>query len=114
MLLQTPFNTNGTLKIVVGDLLKTQCDVVANSVGPKEKANSKFIPKGMLEHQFADKGGAGLIKELEGTKHGCWGFGDIIFTASYSLNKGEGSPKEICHFCVPRTYQGSYTLLVSQ
>ena len=54
-----------------------------------------------------------MINELGDPKHGPWGFGEIIYTDSYLLKKGEGLPKAICHFCVPRRYSGDSTYLVS-
>ena len=114
VLIQKQFNTNGTLKLVVGDLLTTTCDVIANSFGPKEKPIEAYKPRGILEHQFAEKGGPALVAELESAEHGTWGFGDIIFTPSHKLNQGEGSPQDICHFCVPRSYEGALTLMVSK
>ena len=92
----------------------TKCDVIANSIGPKENPTETFEPIGILEHQFAEKGGPALVAELESAEHGTWGFGDIIFTPSHKLNQGEGSPQDICHFCVPRSYEGAPTLMVSK
>lgn len=110
---ETTFNTNGKLVVVVGDILETKCDVVANSIGPKENETSTFIPIGLLEDQFAKKGGPELVKELESAQHGSWGYGDIIFTPSHDIDQGDGFPQDICHFCVPRAFEGEPTLCVS-
>lgn len=113
-LIETKFNTNGKLVIVVGDIIKANCDVVGNSIGPKDDVTSTFVPRGVLEAGFAEKGGVELVKELESKKHGRWGFGDIIFTPSHNLNKGDDTdPKDICHFCVPRSFEGEITISVS-
>lgn len=93
--------------------MTTGCDVIANSVGPKESETETFVPKGILEHQFANSGGPALVAELESAEHGTWGFGDIIFTPTHNLYQGQGSPQDICHFCVPRSYEGGQTLMVS-
>ena len=90
-----------------------QCDVIANSVGPKKLIGQNVLAYGNLAKQFAMKGGQGLIDELASSQNKSWTYGDIRFTASHDLNKEDYSPKHIVHFCVPKSYGGDYTYLVT-
>ena len=91
----------------------SQCDVVANSVGPKKFIGQNVLAYGNLAKQFGIKGGQKLIDELAGSQNICWTHGDIRFTASHDLNKEDSSPKHIVHFCVPDSYGGDSTYLVT-
>ena len=91
----------------------SQCDVVANSVGTKSAVTENVLSRGVIAQQFGRRGGRGLVNEVASAQHACWTYGEIKFTDSHGLNTGGDSPKKIVHFCVPKTYGGDSTYLVS-
>ena len=89
-----------------------QTDIIANSVGPKQSPSQDVLNFGLLAKQFAKVGGQQLVEDLADSKHGCFGYGEIRFTDSHNIHKGDNWPQKICHFCVPTRYEGETTYLI--
>lgn len=90
-------------------------DVIANSVKAKASPTEDVLSSstgGSLAPQFAQRCGQDLVDDLASSNRKCWGTGVVQSTPSYDMNRGEGTPAQVIHFCLPSSWNGSNTYQV--